>query len=298
MDRSDAFSTTAGEAAGLAILGALPDVAVFVLDRDLRVVQAAGGALADHGLDAAALAGRPLEEALPGVGRAAFVPRLRAALEEPQDFDLRTRAPRRTYAVAAAPAAGGAEGVVVVARDVTALRAPAAPSRPELTDPVTGLANRRAFDAALDEQVLACRDGGERASLFVLDVSGLGQISDCHGQGVSGAIMRAIGEVLVGYARTSDVVARIGESEFALLLPGAGDDVARAIADDAVARIRRMEVDGLHAVPPCFGIGAGICPLDGPDADAASVLARADAQRHLQAAAACRAAPRGILAAG
>jgi diguanylate cyclase (GGDEF)-like protein len=127
------------------------------------------------------------------------------------------------------------------------------------TDPLTGIANRRAFDAALTR--LAA--GG---TLVLLDLDRFKAANDLHGHGAGDAVLYAFAQSLRGSVRESDLVARIGGDEFAVLTPARGQDGATAV----IARLQR-DWKAPHGVG--FSLGSA---LRGADETTAELMARAD----------------------
>jgi diguanylate cyclase (GGDEF)-like protein len=98
-----------------------------------------------------------------------------------------------------------------------------------ITDPLTGLTNRRGFEHAVD------RLGSGRAfALLAIDVDNLKIINDGYGHAAGDGLLRAIARELAILARKGETLARIGGDEFALLIPEALEDAPAAVA-------RRME---------------------------------------------------------
>ena len=101
------------------------------------------------------------------------------------------------------------------------------------TDPLTGLLNRRSFDAALQEIFaggLAAHDA-DGASLVLFDFDDFKLINDLHGHPAGDAVLRSVAQAAAQVLRRSDRLARIGGDEFAILAPGAGPDgVMRLVA--------------------------------------------------------------------
>lgn len=93
--------------------------------------------------------------------------------------------------------------------------------RQAMTDPLTGLANRRALHMAADEIFAeqGAGDGG-RAGLILLDLDGFKPVNDRHGHAAGDRLLIAIGGRLRAQAGEGATVARIGGDEFAILLPG------------------------------------------------------------------------------
>jgi diguanylate cyclase (GGDEF)-like protein len=138
-------------------------------------------------------------------------------------------------------------------------------------DPLTGLANRRAFSGACEKEMQrAAREGGD-AALVVLDLDHFKDVNDAYGHPYGDRVLIEVAAALKATVRGLDTVARIGGEEFALLLPGA--DTARAweVAERARANIAHAALP--HGAITC---SAGIAAAGGPAALACDLLALAD----------------------
>jgi diguanylate cyclase (GGDEF)-like protein len=93
-----------------------------------------------------------------------------------------------------------------------------------LTDTLTGLTNRRGFTVRAEDDLRRARRSGVPFVLGVADVDGLTQINAVHGRLEGDRALRAAASVLRTTFRDSDVLARVGGDEFALLLRDAGPD--------------------------------------------------------------------------
>jgi diguanylate cyclase (GGDEF)-like protein len=91
-----------------------------------------------------------------------------------------------------------------------------------LRDPLTGLANRRAFEAALDEMARRAADGDGTFGLALVDFDLFKQFNDTYGHTIGDDALQELADVLRQEAGPSGFVARIGGDEFAVLLPMAG----------------------------------------------------------------------------
>ena len=104
-----------------------------------------------------------------------------------------------------------------------------------LTDSLTGLANRRAFDGALEAAAArACE--ASPAQLLIADIDHFKALNDAHGHHFGDAVLRITGEVLRAAVRRDTLVARLGGDEFALLMPGPTADYPGRIETAAIAR--------------------------------------------------------------
>jgi diguanylate cyclase (GGDEF)-like protein len=136
-------------------------------------------------------------------------------------------------------------------------------------DPLTGLANRRSFDAALSGADLA----GRGAALILFDLDSFKAVNDAHGHPVGDAVLRAVARAARTVVREADCLARIGGDEFAVVAPGAGEIAARRIVSDLAGRLASAPMPaGVEAARVTFGYA--VAPAEG--ADAASLFKRAD----------------------
>ncbi|MFJ5289955.1 MULTISPECIES: diguanylate cyclase domain-containing protein [unclassified Streptomyces] len=116
------------------------------------------------------------------------------------------------------------------------------------TDPLTGLANRRAVDIGLDAAVERFLADGTVVSLMVCDLNGLKQVNDTHGHAVGDRLLERFGSVLsvCGAMLPGALAARLGGDEFCLLSVGPSADAVIAVADDLCVRAGELELgDGV-----------------------------------------------------
>jgi diguanylate cyclase (GGDEF)-like protein len=103
------------------------------------------------------------------------------------------------------------------------------------TDQLTGLPNRRVFDAAFDRQILSAERYRKPLALIVCDLDHFKKVNDTHGHQVGDAALCGFAEVLCGAMRELDLVARLGGEEFAVLCEATDAAGAQLVAE----RIRR-----------------------------------------------------------
>lgn len=143
-------------------------------------------------------------------------------------------------------------------------------------DALTGLANRAAFDTALEE--LLERPGGADVAVLLVDLDGFKPINDTYGHNSGDAVLRAVAERLdeaAGASGLHAIPARLGGDEFGLILapaPSRDDlvDLAHGIIARVESPVRHDEVD-LHV-----GASVGIATAAQTDGSAEALRAAAD----------------------
>ena len=150
-------------------------------------------------------------------------------------------------------------------------------------DPLTDVLNRRGFARELKRALAYVKRYGTSAALIYLDLDGFKQINDRHGHGAGDALLKAVAMVLTRDVRASDVVARPGGDEFALLLWNLSEAhaLAKALAlETTIAYTTATHAGAKLAVGASAG-AAMLLPLDTP----ADVLERADRAMYARKAA-------------
>jgi diguanylate cyclase (GGDEF)-like protein len=152
-------------------------------------------------------------------------------------------------------------------------------------DPLTGVANRRAFDEAFrDEIARRTRPAGRRESdpgalaLFIIDLDDFKGVNDHHGHPVGDTVLCEAATRTKAMIRADDTLARIGGDEFAVVAPGAGEAGARNLAE-SIRTALRADTGESSTPAPGASIGWAIFPEDG--SDYASLMQVAD-QRMLR----------------
>lgn len=143
-----------------------------------------------------------------------------------------------------------------------------------LKDPLTGLYNRIALDAALQREFNLARRNKSALSLLVLDIDNFKIINDTYGHAAGDTVIKALAEAIAAHSRNTDILARFGGEEFALLLhatDAAGAQVIGARICEAVrAIVCKVKGANIH-----FTISVGVATL-ARDKSEKSLLERAD----------------------
>lgn len=100
-----------------------------------------------------------------------------------------------------------------------------------LTDPLTGLANRRHFRNVLSREIDVVARSGESALLLMLDIDHFKKINDTSGHPAGDLVLQAIAKCLITCVRPMDTVARYGGEEFAVILPNCPASFGRIVAE-------------------------------------------------------------------
>jgi len=141
--------------------------------------------------------------------------------------------------------------------------------RQALRDPLTGLFNRRFFDAGLEQEIMRSRRSGEPASLLILDIDHFKHYNDEYGHEAGDAVLRAIGQLLQTQVRGGDVACRFGGEEFVILMPNAPLGSAKERGKQILEAIRGLEIPHQgHLLPPVTAsLGVAEFPSHASDAD-------------------------------
>lgn len=148
-------------------------------------------------------------------------------------------------------------------------------------DALTGLRNRRLFENDLRLQLARCRRYGEAAGLLLIDLDGFGELNLQHGRRAGDEVLRAVARALTRRLRETDLVARLGADEFAVLLPHIDEEGIAVVAENLARVIPARGVDvGAEVVHPRASFGSALLDADTESpaaalADAASALAHA-----------------------
>ena len=138
-------------------------------------------------------------------------------------------------------------------------------------DGLTGLGNRRYFDLRLEEEVARRERSGQALTLLLIDVDNMKRINDEGGHEAGDRALRAVAQSISQEVRASDVAARIGGDEMAILLPGEREAVGVSLAERIQARLARSTDE----VTVSIGV-AGLDKEHAPSGDSSGLMRDAD----------------------
>lgn len=175
---------------------------------------------------------------------------------------------------------GGAEpdgaAYCLILRDITDKREASERRRREtFGDYLTGLANRRAFFEAAEQELTRSTAVPRPTAVIALDADHFKAINDRHGHPGGDAVLQQLAAILAETFREVDVVARIGGEEFAVLLPSTDLPRAAVVAERLRAAVAAQVVhfDGARIR---YTVSAGVASLDDGDGGIDLLLKRAD----------------------
>ncbi len=149
-------------------------------------------------------------------------------------------------------------------------------------DPLTEIRNRRGFERELKRSLAYVKRYGTSAALVYVDLDSFKPVNDRHGHAAGDAVLKAVAAALLQHIRTSDILARVGGDEFAVLLWNVNGAAAAAKAQALEAAVYATPVRWNNSTL-VVGASAGVALLGALDAPA-EVLERADAAMYARKA--------------
>lgn len=190
---------------------------------------------------------------------------------------LETDGERRWLAVRVDPIGGSGgdfRGTVLLATDITErVRADERIKHLANHDTLTGLANRRVFEAEVATRLSGCT--GDQTAIFMLDLDHFKAINDLLGHPVGDRLLIRIGAMLRDFVAEGDLVARLGGDEFALLI--SGDDIdrrAEQVAAEVVEKLGQSIDVGSRQLNT--GVSVGVLIVAEGDCTADEAIRRVD----------------------
>ncbi|MDQ8047155.1 MAG: diguanylate cyclase [Solirubrobacteraceae bacterium] len=128
-----------------------------------------------------------------------------------------------------------------------------------ITDPLTGLANRRHLDNTLDRATAQAAKGHGTVSLMMIDIDHFKRLNDTYGHQTGDDILKLVARALESDLRAGDLAARYGGEEFSVVMPGASGAEVRAAAE----RIRQSIMRLPHEIDVTISVGVAWAPDHG-----------------------------------
>jgi diguanylate cyclase (GGDEF)-like protein len=150
-------------------------------------------------------------------------------------------------------------------------------ARRSVTDELTGLSNRRAFDAALTAEIERAKRFGTELSLVLIDLDDFKQVNDTYGHPQGDVVLREVARVLRESSREVDHPARYGGEELAAVLPGTDLEGAFNRAErirELIGELRIARLDGGGALR--ITASCGVASVRGTGADGRALVQAAD----------------------
>ena len=144
------------------------------------------------------------------------------------------------------------------------------------TDPLTGVANSRAFHESAKLELMRAKRLGYPLALLYLDLDNFKTINDTRGHGAGDELLMKIGRALKGALRATDLVGRLGGDEFAILLPDTTEDQASIV----IRKIEQAVLRETHAMESTVGVSIGAATPNMLPAIINEMVAMADARMY------------------
>ncbi len=149
-------------------------------------------------------------------------------------------------------------------------------SQQAYSDTVTGLANRRALDDRLEQEVTRARRGNTNFAVIMMDVDGFKRVNDAHGHAVGDQVLRTFFNYLAIGLRSTDFLARYGGDELTLILANTDPAGARLVVEKILEQVKRFHFDAPDGTQIRLGLSCGIALFPNHANTAANLLRAAD----------------------
>jgi diguanylate cyclase (GGDEF)-like protein len=144
-----------------------------------------------------------------------------------------------------------------------------------VTDPLTGLPNRRYLELALNSRLAEVRELNRALGIVFADIDRFKAVNDTYGHEVGDEVLTMVANTLAGNLRAGDIATRFGGAEFVLLLPDADPVALRAVSERVrmLVRASSIDLDADDELSVTISMGATLATRED---HAATLLQRAD----------------------
>ena len=171
-------------------------------------------------------------------------------------------------------ATGGITGLLFSTRELGLIRCIEHEAANALTDVLTKVPNRRAFDVELGRQHAQFQRYGHVFSLLMLDIDHFKKINDQHGHAAGDYVLEEVAKTILKAIREYDLAARFGGEEFAVILPNTKLTDAVIVAERLRADVQDLRLSAANKpIPVTASIGVAVVTMDD---SSSSLLERAD----------------------
>jgi diguanylate cyclase (GGDEF)-like protein len=142
--------------------------------------------------------------------------------------------------------------------------------RPSILDRLTRLYTERYFRERLRAELERARETGDLLSIVMAEADDFDLYRDAEGARAADESVAKMGQILHGAARKGDLIARLGDVRFCVLLYGATEGDAERLAERVRERTQATSFKGASALPGgrlTLSLGTGTCPMDGARVD-------------------------------
>jgi len=132
-----------------------------------------------------------------------------------------------------------------------------------LKDPLTGLANRRHFNAVLEREIEAVARSGNPALLLMLDIDHFKKVNDNHGHLAGDQVLQNVARCVAACVRPQDTVARFGGEEFAIVLPDCQVSFGEIVAERIRLSVELLDISisPVESLKVTISIGGAFAPV-------------------------------------
>ena len=144
-------------------------------------------------------------------------------------------------------------------------------ARQAAVDELTGVFNRRFFDAAIERELKQATRRNREFSLLIVDIDNFKRVNDTHGHTTGDAVISALGKLLKRSIRSEDTPCRIGGEEFAVILPETSAEGAMIVSEKI-----RTEFAKLKIASTDLSVSGGLATFPGDATTSSELIDRAD----------------------